>query len=64
MNSFPPVTADERALTVLPPNELSPTTTAAMMAANTFANMMGRHDVGWDNAMNNMGGVGRREGSP
>eukprot|EP00585_Thalassiosira_rotula_P012005 CAMPEP_0196133152 /NCGR_PEP_ID=MMETSP0910-20130528/2494_1 /TAXON_ID=49265 /ORGANISM="Thalassiosira rotula, Strain GSO102" /LENGTH=322 /DNA_ID=CAMNT_0041392847 /DNA_START=399 /DNA_END=1363 /DNA_ORIENTATION=- len=36
------------ALTVLPPNELSTTTTEAAMAANTFADMMGGHDaVGW-----------------
>eukprot|EP00579_Thalassiosira_antarctica_P006389 CAMPEP_0201884764 /NCGR_PEP_ID=MMETSP0902-20130614/17540_1 /ASSEMBLY_ACC=CAM_ASM_000551 /TAXON_ID=420261 /ORGANISM="Thalassiosira antarctica, Strain CCMP982" /LENGTH=337 /DNA_ID=CAMNT_0048413771 /DNA_START=145 /DNA_END=1155 /DNA_ORIENTATION=+ len=55
---------EERALTVIPSNELSATTTEAAMAANTFADMMGGHDVGWGDGMDGVGGVGTREGPP
>ena len=34
------------------------------MAANTFADMMGRDDMGWGDGMDGMGGVGRIESTP
>ena len=48
-------------MTMLPPNELFATPTEAAMAANTFADMTGRHGVGWGGGM---GGVGRKESPP